>query len=195
MLASKINKQIRALYWELFNHLSYKYLVEKEARVIQSKYNKFILIDNGQHVETKIFISEELMYKSYALYLYYLNLLKRENFNPETDLRVKIFCDCTKESSINCKKKSFCCWIYGLKKDQIISLVKNLNTKEERIREHIEKVCTVLQDKKKCKIEYEYYQNLRNEFKYIKDYDLQKRILKTALGYDIELNINEKGAK
>ena len=79
------------------------------------------------------------MYKSYALYLYYLRLLKEESFNPKVDLRVKLFCDWTETTSVNYERKSFWPWIYGLKKDQIISLVKYLNIKEDRISDHIKK--------------------------------------------------------
>ena len=32
---------MRAIYLKLLNYLSYKYLVEKEARNIQSKHNNF----------------------------------------------------------------------------------------------------------------------------------------------------------
>ena len=132
------------------------------------------------------------MYKSYALYLYYLRLLKEESFNPEVDLRVKLFCDWTETTSVNYERKSFWPWIYGLKKDQIISLVKSLNTKEERISDHIKKVCTLSHDKKTFQVDYEFYPNLRKEFKEIKDEELLKKILKIALGYQIEFNIKDE---
>ena len=86
-------------------------------------------------------------------------------------------------------KKEFWPWIYGLKKDQIISLVKSLNTKVERINDHVKKVCTLSHDKKTFQVDYEFYPNLRKEFKEIKNEELLKKILEIALGYQIEFNI------
>ena len=187
MLASRVQKQMKKLYNELFPYLSYKYLVEKEARMKQSKFNLLIIIDEGEQVKPKLFVSEEIMFKSYVFYLYYLSLLKREDFNPETDLRIKIFCDCMQEQPINFSKINLCCWVYGLKKDQVIDLVKTLNMRKERIKGHIEKVCSLSEDNKKHFVAFEYQSQLLKEFKNLKNNDLIEKMIDIALGYKIEI--------
>ena len=94
------------------------------------------------------------MFKSYVVYMYYLCLIKREDFNPELEFRIKLFCDWTPESSTNFERKSVCPCVYGLKRDQIIDLIKNLSSKEDKIKEHINKVCYLSQDKKEYQVEH-----------------------------------------
>ena len=127
MLVSKIQKQIKSIYSELFNCVSYRFLVEKEARGMKSEPNLFNIIDKCENIKSKLFVSEEIMYKSYVFYLYYLSLLKWEDFNPEIDLRINFFWDWVQESSVNFKKTKFCSWVYRIKKDQIIELVLSLS--------------------------------------------------------------------
>ena len=92
MLVSKIQKQIKSIYSELFNCVFfYRFLVEKEARGMKSKLNLFNIIDKCENIKSKLFVSEEIMYKSYVFYLYYLSLLKWEDFNPEIDLWINFF--------------------------------------------------------------------------------------------------------
>ena len=74
---------MRDVYLKLFNYLSYKYLVETEARNIPIKDNTFNSIEVGDHVHIKQFSQEEIMFKSYVAYMYYLCLIKREDFNFE----------------------------------------------------------------------------------------------------------------
>ena len=68
---------MKSIYLKLFNYLSYKYLVEKEACNIQSKYNIFNNKEDGGYVDIKKISQEEILLKLYVVYIWFFLIRER----------------------------------------------------------------------------------------------------------------------
>ena len=91
------------------------------------------IIDSEDIIEDHEIWSEEVLFKTFVIYMIYLSFLKRKDFYPEHSMRIKLFWDCSKESEKALQSNQSWMWIYGIKSSQIKETVTKLTkTMKER---------------------------------------------------------------
>ena len=129
IIVSNIGRKLSQIYSKLFSYLCYKYLEIIEAKLLQSKYLNFIYYRFRRYNRRPWNWSEEVLFKTFVIYMIYLSFLKREDFEPEHNMRIKLFWDCSKESEKALQSNQSWMWIYGIKSSQIKKTVTKLTKK------------------------------------------------------------------
>ena len=125
--------------------------------------------------------------------MYYLSLLKLEEFNPEIHLREKLFWDWKAKILIKNKDCISCTWVYGISIEEIKEKFDNMKSKTERIQDYLNNKFEHLKETNIYIAKESFTEDIVNEFKGISDSNLLERVMKAAFGVQFKLDfINKK---
>ena len=125
--------------------------------------------------------------------MYYLSLLKLEEFSPEILIRETLFWDWKAKILINNKDCISCTWVYGLSIEEIKENLDNMKSKTERIQDYLNNKFEHLKETNIYIAKESFTEDIVYEFKGISDSNLLERVMKAAFGVQFKLDfINKK---
>ena len=139
IIVSNIRKKHSQIYSKLFPYLCYKYLVIIEARLLKSKYLIFIYYRFRRYNRRPWNLIWRGSIQNLRYFMIYLLFLKKEDFDPEHNLRIKLFWDCSKESERALQSNQSWMWIYGIKSSQIKGPLQSWHKNDERTLSYLRK--------------------------------------------------------